>query len=402
MFLKRKLSYLKRRFGFNTVILTLIPLILFLGLIFFFYPRQSSQQLESANAQNVQDAEAVAVNNSDNADNDEADLLKEPMTILLLGLDSRRGDQKPRCDAIHLVTFSPPEDKIIITSVPRGIHVDLENVATPSAYLGNSCHIKGIDYAVAEVTRITNLDPDYIAKINFSQTLGILRLLGMPTTPTLQFLRDRRSYLRGDYQRSHNQALFLKDMILYHTQQVADLPTLVKQILFKMVETDNLDFETANSILNWVVKNSFWRKPKKIELVIKPTPFYKITDIHFAATDYPTKDSWQNDQEFQDYQESLKSYLQNLLERGEKYLSDKQKESLYQLLKTPFSQQLWLQLENDRLRNQFHFDLLRLYALSLEDKNEASLLLQDFIAEMEIVKETELKNKAEELLDSLS
>ena len=395
MFLKRKLSYLKRRFGLNAIILTLIPLILFSALIFFFCPRPQPQQLKSANAQNVQNTEAVVVENSFD---DEVNLLKKPMTILLLGLDSRRGDQKPRCDAIHLITFSPPEDKIIITSVPRGTHVDLDEVATASAYLGNSCHIKGIDFAVVEITKITNLDPDYIVKINFSQTLGILRLLGMPTTPTLQFLRNRKSYLKGDYQRSHNQALFLKDMILSHSQQAAGLPMLMKQILFKIVETDNLDFETANSIFNWVVKNNFWRKSEKIELVIKPTPFYKIIDVHFAASDYPTEDSWQNDEEFETYQEDLKSYLKNLLEKGEEYLTNNQKKSLYQLLSTPFSQQLWLQLENDQLRNQFHFDLLRLYVLSSDDKNEASLLLQDFIAEMEIVKEAELKNKAEELL----
>jgi len=54
------------------------------------------------------------------------------------------------------------------------------------------------------------------------------------------------------------------------------------------------------------------------------------------------------------------------------------------------------------MRNQFHFDLLRLYVLSLDDKNEASLLLSDFIVEMELVKDTELKYKAEELLASLS
>jgi len=168
-----------------------------------------------------------------------------------------------------------------------------------------------------------------------------------------------------------------------------------------MVETDDLDFETASSILNWLVKNDFYRKPAKIEIVIKPTPFYKIADIHFAATDYPTENSWQNDEEFKTYQENLKNYLENLLEKGEKHLSNNQKKSLYQLLDTPFSQQLWLQLENDQMRNQFHFDLLRLYVLSLDDKNEASLLLSDFIEEMEIVKETELGNKAEELLASI-
>jgi len=393
---KRKLSYLKRRYGYNIIIIFSLILILFSVLIFFFSLKLPRQKIKSADVVNAE----TSVENS--SSNDEADVLEEPMTILLLGLDGRRGDYKPRCDAIHLITFSPPEDKIVITSVPRNTHVDLEGVATPSAYLANACEKRGIDFAVKEISRITDLHPDSIIKINFSQTLGILRFLGMPTTPTLQFLRDRRSYLRGGYQRSHNQALFLKDMILHHTKKAAELPIPLKQILFKMVETDDLDFETASSILNWLVKNDFYRKPAKIELVIKPTPFYKIADIHFATTDYPTEDSWQNDEEFKAYQENLKSYLENLLEKGEKYFSNNQKKSLYQLLDTPFSQQLWLQLENDKMRNQFHFDLLRLYVLSLDDKNEASLLLSDFIVEMELVKDTELKYKAEELLASLS
>jgi len=64
---------------------------------------------------------------------------------LLLGLDSRRGDEKTRCDAIHLITFSPPEDKIIITSVSRNTHVDLPEVATPGAYLANVCEERGVD-----------------------------------------------------------------------------------------------------------------------------------------------------------------------------------------------------------------------------------------------------------------
>ncbi len=392
MFSKRKLSYLKRRFGHRPIIIFI--LILFLALIFFFYLRPYLKQLELTNETNRETAVVEDFLNED--------LLHEPMTLLLLGLDSRRGSQTARCDAIHLITFSPPEEKIVITSVPRNTHVDLPEVATPDAYLANVCEYRGIDSGVKEIARIADLQPDSIVKVNFSQTLGILRLLGMPTTPTLQFLRNRRSYLIGAYQRSHNQALFLKDMILDHARQVADLPTPVKQILFKMLKTDSLDFKTANSILNWLVKNELWEKPEKIELVIKPKPFYKAIDIHFAASDYPNKDSWQNDQEFQTYQENLKSYLQSLVKKGEEYLVNNKKESLYQLLDTPFAQQLWLQLENDQERNQFHFDLLRLYVLSLDNKDEASLLVQDFMAEMEIVKEIELKNKAEELSVSLS
>lgn len=331
----------------------------------------------------------------------EVAVINEPVTILILGLDARRGDYRPRCDAIHLITFSPEQEKIIITSVPRGIYVDLPNIATASAYLGNSCHIKGIDFAVAEIEKITQLQPDYLIKINFSQTLGILRFLGLPTTPTLQFLRDRRSYYYGDLQRSHNQALFIKEMLLNHLNQVASLPQPAKYLLFKIVKTESLDFETANSILNWIVKNNFSQKPDRIELITKPTPFNKLKDINFVEGKFSDKNTWQNDQEFQEYQQELKSYLQNLIDQGNKYFTSGDKDSAYQLLNTPFSQQLWLQLEDEKLRNNFHFELLKLYVLSSPESTQSSQLVSDFTQEMEIGEDDELKKKAEELLENL-
>ena len=71
-------------------------------------------------------------------------------------------------------------------------------------------------------------------------------------------------------------------------------------------------------------------------------------------------------------------------------------------IKIPFSQQLWLQIEDEHQRNQIHYDMLSLYALSLEDEKEAAALVQDFIEGMEVLGETELKNKAERLLISIS
>src|SRR3989304_4267090 len=47
--------------------------------------------------------------------------------------------------------------------------------------------------------------------------LGLLRKMKLPTTPTLKYLRNRK-YGIGDYQRSHNQAIFLKDMLIEHNQ----------------------------------------------------------------------------------------------------------------------------------------------------------------------------------------
>jgi anionic cell wall polymer biosynthesis LytR-Cps2A-Psr (LCP) family protein len=397
MSLRRKFFYLKRHSSYLTLVLFAFTLILVL--LFYLYLKSYFKQLRAAAAFSEK---VLGQTDLILPEKKEVNLLKKPLSLLLLGVDSRRGDQRPRCDAIHLVTFSPAEEKIIIISVPRGIHVDLgEEVATPSSYLGNSCHIKGIDFAVEEIIRITKITPDHVIKVNFSQVLGALRLLQLPTTPTLQFLRDRKSYYWGDNQRSHNQALFIKDMILTHTQQVSSLPKIVKKLAFKTIDADGLDFETANSILNWVVKNNLAQKPDQIELVIRPQPSYQIKDIHFAESKFATESAWQDDQGFQEYQAELESYLKNLAKQGKKYLASGRENSAYQLLKTPFSQELWLQLENEQLRNQIHFDLLKVYVLSAEDKEEASILVEDFITEMAIAQDETLKKQAEELRENL-
>ena len=44
----------------------------------------------------------------------------QPVNVLLLGLDSRKGDKSARCDAIHMFSFKPDQNKIIINTVPLG------------------------------------------------------------------------------------------------------------------------------------------------------------------------------------------------------------------------------------------------------------------------------------------
>lgn len=329
-------------------------------------------------------------------------LLEKELTILLLGLDSRIGDQRPRCDAIHLLTFSPAKEKIIITSVPRGTAVLMAGVATPSAYLGNSCHIKGFDFAIEEIKKITALKPDYVIKVNFSQVLGILRFLGFPPTPTLQFLRDRKSFYWGDYQRTHNQALFLKDGIINYSQKIHQFNPFLKKTLFKTVNVQDLDYQTAEKILNWIIEKKIFQKPSQIELVIKPPILFALKDIHFQESGYAAELNWQEDPGFKTYQKNLIDFLQSLIKQANDYLQYNHKAAAFNLLETPFSQSPWLQIEDNHLRNQLHFELLKVYLLSLDDKDKSRELIDDFAKEMERENEKELKIKAEEFKNELN
>ncbi|MCJ7740789.1 LCP family protein [Candidatus Microgenomates bacterium] len=325
-------------------------------------------------------------------------VLTKPVNILLLGLDGRRGDKNPRCDAIHIFSIIPSQKKLRITSIPRGTSIDLPQVGSESAYLSNSCHLMGIKYAVSQIEKITKLKIDYLVKINFSQTLGVLRILGIPESPSLQFLRNRR-YLIGDNQRSRNQALFLKDMIISHLSQIAFLPKALTNLLYTFIDTD-LDFETASLTMDTLITFNLPNEPGRIELVTKPIPNYKTSEIHFFEDEYKTGENWQSDKEYLDYQNDMEGYLTNLTNRLEKYLTNKQNSSVCQIVKTPFTQQLWLQIGNEGKRNQFHFEILRYFVLGCGDKN-GKKLVSDFVSEMEIFKQEEFINKGKGLLGNL-
>src|SRR3990172_2196628 len=149
--------------------------------------------------------------------------LPSRVNVLFLGLDARRGDTRPRCDAIHLFQLNLSLPHLLITTIPRGTVVSGKNLPDGGTYIGNVCHYQGIATIRDKVEEITGIVPDYYISIGFSQVLGILRTVGLPTTSTLQFLRSRATGL-GDHQRSYNQAVFLRDFILTNTKHISKIP----------------------------------------------------------------------------------------------------------------------------------------------------------------------------------
>lgn len=327
-----------------------------------------------------------------------SELFKNGINVLLLGLDGRRGDRNPRCDAIQLLSFNFDKNKILISSIPRGTEVttSIAGVGKQTNYLSNWCHYLGVDFATKAVEKITGIKPNYTVKLGFSQTLGILRAVNLPTAPVLQFLRNR-SYGIGDWQRSRNQAQFIKDMMVTHMQETAKLPNILKYIIYKMVDTD-MPFEEALSLFNKITSTAIFKNPDNIELTTIPNPSSNLKELHFEENKYQNN-NWQNDKEFKDFQDNLEIYIENLVSRAQKLVETKNFTTAYQLIKTPFNQEIWQQIENDGKRDQSHLDLLSLYIQTSPEKTNLSSLVLDFITEMEIAKKNGYKKSGEELLD---
>lgn len=314
----------------------------------------------------------------------------KPVNVLLLGLDSRKGDKSARCDAIHMFSFRPDEGKIIITSVPRG------SMSKDNNIIANVCSLYGFKTAQEEIEKITGVKADHVVKVGFSQVQGILRLAGLPPSPTLQLLRVREKYAIGDNQRSYNQGMFLRDGILKYTDWASKLPWPVQQVGFNMVDTD-MTFDQAKDILNQVIQSEIYKDSEKVVVQVRPVDNWVRQEIH--VTDLaPTNKEWQKDPEFKDYQNDISGYIKLVVARTNALSEKTNYTAANSYISTPLSQKLWLQIEDEKERNQLHWTLVEAFVYSSTDYDKSKSLLDDFILEMDQTGEIELKSKAEELM----
>lgn len=322
-----------------------------------------------------------------------------PIHILLLGLDSRKGDNRPRCDAIHMISLFPYLGTVRITSVPRGTSIDLSSLGQESSYVSNACHTLGIPQTIPYIEKITGIHPDAVMKVGFSQTIGILRTLKLPANDTLQFLRNRR-YGIGDYQRSHNQAVFLKDMMVDRLDQFLLIPKPLLYVLFKTIDTD-IDFETAYTYLQSIHEAGRYKKQGGVELVVKPFGTPKTREIH-ADISQNTTSILSNDKEYISYQENLFASISGTLTRARNLSRLGNSQQALKTIETVYDQKIWLQIEDARLRNQTYYEFVNLFALVYPDKKKVAGDILDFTTLMDQIGEKDLKEKGETLLASIT
>lgn len=289
------------------------------------------------------------------------------INVLLLGLDARKHHHEPHCDAIHMMTLDIENWTIKITSVPRGTYsyIPPGSYATSEYYVSNACAFAGLDYGVEQIERIAGVKADYVATVGFSEVIGIARFFNLPTTETLQWLRHRQSYAIGDPQRSHNQAVFIKDMIVGHLGKFRnDFSVPMQYVLYNMVDTD-MDFKMARTLLQGYMNTKIDDRPDDIELTMRP--WYPTVDYHLdpenaaeqidALVDFlkpylPPEDL--SLRSIESVQEELIGYLELRLDSGEP-------------VDDVLEKQLWLQVEDEETREELHYQYFLRYLETLEE-----------------------------------
>ncbi len=310
---------------------------------------------------------------------------EKELNVLVIGLDQRKDWDKPHCDAIHMFTLNLEDWSIHITSVPRGTYAYIPR-ALPETdyYLANTCSTMGLEYGIAQMEKIIGRRADYYATVNFSQVIGIMRMLDLPTTESLQWLRHRQSYAIGDPQRSRNQAVFMKDLIVSQLHRFeGDFSLPVMYAMFQFVDTD-MDFNTAKSLINGYVSAKIHERPEAITLEMKP--YYETVDYHL--------DLENPDEQIEALLRRIRPYLSDA-DLSDRTLEEVQDELIAYLeealvgelpVDAIIERALWMQIEDDAVRNDLHYRLVEDYVYALIDsgkKDEAVEYLTTYIIEVE-------------------
>lgn len=326
---------------------------------------------------------------------------KEDINVLILGIDSRKEGDEQHCDAIHMLSINTEDWTVEMTSVPRGTYVYIPpgNYAENEYYLANACAFAGLDYGVEQIERIVGVKADYVVQVGFSQTLGILRALDMPTTESLQWLRHRRSYAIGDPQRSHNQAVFMKDVAL-KVLGGKGLPEPIFYLLYTFVDTD-MDYATAKTLYDALREAKIVDRPDDIVLSMKPeydtedyhldleNPSEQVEDLLDRIRSRTSKDDL-SDRTLEEVQAELVKYLEEYLDSS-------------QSVEVMFDEQLWRQVEDEGDRESLHYHFVEAYAQELlpAEHEKAVQLVADYILEKQTTGELIWEQMGRALLESI-
>ncbi|PIZ95816.1 MAG: hypothetical protein COX81_00215 [Candidatus Magasanikbacteria bacterium CG_4_10_14_0_2_um_filter_37_12] len=319
--------------------------------------------------------------------------------ILLIGLDNRAEQEYGHCDAIQMIEINRAQKNVLITAVPRGTYSPLPvgfMTTSTDYYVSNSCALGGLEYGVANIEHILKKDADYIITVGFSEVYGILRASELPTTETLQWLRNRQGYTIGEPQRAHNHSTFLKQFLISFVanQEFSSIDRAWHYILYKMVQTD-LTFDQSEKIIRELADMQLSEHPENIQLTMKPV--YKVTDIlydpktideHLEATIGQIAKLLPEE----DYTNLTNEEVQTKLVQT---INDKKENPAF--TKWAFENELWWQVEDGQKRDFIRWDFLTMY-INDQPIEEQQAILADYILEMEHLGKEEWLEKGKNLL----
>jgi LCP family protein required for cell wall assembly len=177
---------------------------------------------------------------------------EEPYYVLVLGSDARTGQTVSRSDTIMLCRIDPSKKTVSVLSIPRDTKVELKGYGTQK--INAAMAYGGPAGAVSAVSDFVGVNIAHTVLIDFDDFSGVVDALGgvtvdvpfytsykdvelQPGVQTLNgeqaltFVRCRKEYALGDFQRAANQRVLLKAVAKQIAQAPAnEIPGLVSSV----------------------------------------------------------------------------------------------------------------------------------------------------------------------------
>ncbi|MDP4171424.1 MAG: LytR family transcriptional regulator [Bacillota bacterium] len=131
---------------------------------------------------------------------------KVPFSILLLGVDERKGD-RGRSDTMIVLTVNPNLNSVKMLSIPRDTRTQIVGKGIEDK-INHAYAFGGVDMSVATVENFLNIPIDYYMKINMIGFRDIVNSLGGVTVKNdLNFSYDHTHFAKGEITLTGDQAI---------------------------------------------------------------------------------------------------------------------------------------------------------------------------------------------------
>lgn len=131
---------------------------------------------------------------------------KDPFSVLMLGVDERKGD-KGRSDTIIVLTVNPNTNSVKMVSIPRDTRTEIVGRGTQDK-INHAYAFGGVPMSMSTVEKFLDIPIDYYMEINMEGFKDIVNAVGGVTVQNnLDFTQDNFHFPKGVIKLDGNKAL---------------------------------------------------------------------------------------------------------------------------------------------------------------------------------------------------
>jgi LCP family protein required for cell wall assembly len=131
---------------------------------------------------------------------------KDPFTVLMLGVDERKGD-RGRSDTMIVLAVNPNNKSVKMLSIPRDTRTEIVGKGTEDK-INHAYAFGGVPMAMDTVENFLDIPIDYYMKVNMEGFKDIVDAVGgIKVQNNLDFTQDKIHFAKGDLKLNGTEAL---------------------------------------------------------------------------------------------------------------------------------------------------------------------------------------------------